>query len=244
MIMKRLVVLLLPVFLGCADKEILSPPMVPPPSPPAAPLSLSLVMWSGNGQRGEPGRVLDLPLVVQVRDGAKQGVAGQLITWTVASGTGELWDGGTGTYVPGPVTAITGEGGLASARFRGVSDGTVTVSAAAEEFSSQVAMFTVQVGMLAMTIRFGPFDWCESPFLFDIPADSVSVGAVVEFEYGTWAWGGCQAQLISLSAPSGGTPFSSGYLQPGDRFRFVADAPGLWTFGEVLHGGFGVLKVK
>ncbi|MGI9626663.1 MAG: Ig-like domain-containing protein [Longimicrobiales bacterium] len=45
---------------------------------------------SGNGQRGDPGEVLDDPFVAQVVDGSGRPIRGLLVNWFVSTGNGEV----------------------------------------------------------------------------------------------------------------------------------------------------------
>ena len=61
----------------------------------------SLVLISGSGQTGPPGEELQDPLVVRVVDQAGNGIAGQAVTWVVATGGGSVDPGTSQTDAEG-----------------------------------------------------------------------------------------------------------------------------------------------
>lgn len=82
----------------------------------------SLVLISGSGQTAPPGTEVPDPLVVRVVDAEGNGIAGQAVTWVVASGGGSV----------DPATSQTDGEGLTSTRWTlGDLPGTNTVSAVA-----------------------------------------------------------------------------------------------------------------
>jgi hypothetical protein len=85
---------------------------------------------AGNDQAGTTGQPLGIPLQVQVIDQFSNGVAGQMVTWTVSGGGGSL---------AAPST-VSGDGGLTENIWTlGPSAGTQTVTAS---FGEVTVMFS------------------------------------------------------------------------------------------------------
>jgi hypothetical protein len=95
-------------------------------------------------------------------------------------------------------------------------------------------------------IKFGPlFDCSENdPSRFDEPELPIQRGTVVVWEYMDWVDPACVARIVSRSVPSGGSPFDSGFLHPGDRFWVVPDVAGDWQFEDVINKGTGTVRVR
>ncbi|MDX1392850.1 MAG: hypothetical protein R3195_00595 [Gemmatimonadota bacterium] len=203
------------------------------PDEPALPGSLpsAVRVVSGQEQRALAGQLLPEPLVVRVIDAAEVGVYAVPVDWSVLVGKGRLSG-----------QRATRSGGYAEMRFEPTALGAHQVAAQAiairDSFDATV-IFDVVADGVQIEID-DDFGW--SNFGFFAPDESenratVPVGTPVE-----WVNFTVEAHTVrSIAAPSGGAHFDSGLLQHDERFRFVPEVAGTWTYIDDLTGTEGAL---
>ncbi len=181
----------------------------------------TLAAESGDGQNGKTLEPLPLPFVVRVTDGQGAVVPGVRVTWVVAAGDGTLSAGSSTSddagrasivYTPGPdLGASTVEG-----RATGLQGSPVS-------FSAQTTVVLIRMQNTAFIDPSGRTNQQASV--------TVAVGDTIE-----WVnLDAVQHTATSSANPGGGSPFDSGLLSNGGRFRFVPDAIGTWTYFCQVH---------
>jgi hypothetical protein len=224
-----------------------------PPPPQAQPATIESV--SGHDQEGKAGLSLSDPLVVRVTDAHGRGVEGVRVTWTVASGAGELWSEFHGeTYLCDSIDGCTDERGYSYVRFRPTTTGTLTVTAEVAGLTGSAVTFTTDVPVAVILFGedlSGPLDHYPLPLVFMFPDRTsgltVPVGTPVEWINAGWgvAWW-APAELVSTSVPPGGEPFEAdlSFNNGQPSLRFTPGVPGTWEFVELLSGATGTLTAQ
>jgi hypothetical protein len=216
---------------------------VAPPS--SDPIDLSIVPISGDGQQGKANEELPEPLVVLVIDAEGNGVAGVDVRWSVDSEDGEFVDP-RGLRVEAVVT-VTDAQGRAKASFRPGRLGTSTVFASVPDREGIGTTFTVEATVFVIHLMSAFASHCtdsvDPPRFW--PGDAtVAVGSPVEWMFSSQYSMECEARITSTLEPSGGEPFDSGILRPGDRFEFVPSVVGTWEYVDDLGYQAGTLTVQ
>jgi hypothetical protein len=223
-----------------------SAPGTPNPPPTEVPPP-SLKALSSQFLSGASGEYLSDPLVVQVRR-SETPMSGVNVAWIVEGGQGQF------AKVPGaflsPATTLTDSEGIARIYFRPMSEGALTVTAIIG-WPNATTSFAVSVShdRSVIVVNFGPVFDCygtpnnNDPSIFNGPKDSVPVGILLEFVYAPYL-PACSADVVSVSVPSGGTPFDSGIIPGGGQSTILLDVAGDWTFVDRLNGGGVTVKVR
>jgi hypothetical protein len=227
---------------GCGEEVL-------PPSPPSGPVVQTLAIVSGNGQRGTVGTPLSQPLVVRLVNGSLP-LVGMPVKWTASAGAG-------GFSAAGGMT-LTGADGTASIGFlpavsttigAGGTISWVTVQATVDVAGGPSVTFSFHVlgESPEVFIPFGPYFDCTGgmdPSRFSGPEGTIPVGSLVVWQYATWLYPGCAAQLRSTQVPQGAAPIESGPLAPGTLFGAVLRVAGDYVVEDVKYGGQVTLRVR
>lgn len=209
--------------------------------PPATPAALQRV--SGDAQAGKAGENLSAPLVVRVTDDQDRPVENAVVTWRVTSGAGEFFVRTGGQQLP---RSRTDRYGMSQVYFKPTALGTNTVSAEVTGLAGSPVVFTSEATVMVIRIAY-LFGCTGGPSFLLSPVDSSSAtvprGTPVEWTFSEEVVTSCTAHIVSTDGPQHGTRFDSGVLDPGERFRFVAQVVGTWEYEERIHGGTGTLTV-
>jgi hypothetical protein len=219
-----------------------------PQSPTTQPSPTTLEILSRTEWHGTSGEYFTEPFVVRVsRRG--EGVPAISVGWSVTADSGEF--ASAQGRILNPQVTWTDSAGIARVFFRPLNSGTMTVSATVEGLPGSPARFLVTTTVRpVMVINFGPIFDCyftpysNDPSVFNDPQEPIPLGTTVEFVYAPWLPGVCNAQVVSVSVPPGGTPIDSGLIPAGGRFTFTFNAVGEWTYEDKLNGGRGKLRVQ
>ena len=181
-------------------------------------------------------------MVVQAFDAGGRPVPGATVRWTSAvSGVGQVCAKRGEECRDGPLDLASDGEGLSQAWYRPLTFPGQTVTASLVGVTHPVVPFIVEVqGYLVQLDRggCGPGD----PASFRVPdgttdALTTSLGATIVWELRSS--GTCGARIKSTSVPRGGTPFESGDLSTGERFRWHPDAYGEWVYQDLVSGVVG-----
>jgi hypothetical protein len=124
----------------------------------------NIAISAGNNQTGPPNGIFPTALSALVTDATGYPANGVNVTFTApATGTSGTFVGGTNT-----ITVMTGLNGIASATFQaGLSDGTVSITAAAAGVSGTVTFTEIISGNISPTLK------------LSVPAGSITYGQTV-----------------------------------------------------------------
>jgi Big-like domain-containing protein len=218
---------------GCRDASLTE--RRPYPTGPTHEPVLWMRIYAGDQHYGTIGQFLD-PLAVRVTDDKGSAVENLEVRWKVTAGAGEF-DKTSGV-------TRTQTNGIASILFRPVQPGLTKVVAEADVIDGSPIVFTLSAaGPAVVVIRFGPLFDCLDPSFFPEVTEA-RVGSVVTWVYAKWPGFDCAAQLRSISVPPAGASFTSGVIKPGERFTFVPNVAGDWTYEDSMNGGAATLRVR
>lgn len=227
---------------ACSNAEL--PSEIAPDAEPE-----SLVLVSGDQQEGFAGGLLDQPFVVRVEDSTGSGVRNVAVIWEVTTGPGGVCsDPRQLPCQAGSDTLFTDASGYSRVWFEPVNLGSDTVTARVNALAGSPGRFVSEATGVVITAS-PTFDCtgASDPVQFFGPALSrpvaLPVGTPVALEYARSLYPSCTARVVATSAPPGATLFDTGILHPGERYQFVPQLPGKWTFVEDFSGGKGELTV-
>lgn len=205
---------------GFAEPE---PDPTPPagegsPNPPTTPLGKtpsSLVIVSGGSQtEARVGEAAE-PMVVRVTDERGIRVAGVPVNWRVSKGEARLVS----------TTTTTDTDGVTAAEVVIFALGPSVVEASVDGIARPVA-FQVNATVQVIDIRSGTYLSASDRLPVAVPR-----GTLVEIL-------NRDAEIhsvVTLSAPTRGNPLQAGSLAPGERFAFLPNVSGTWTFTCGIH---------
>jgi hypothetical protein len=191
------------------------------PLTPADDRLAAIAVLAGDEQIGNAGEPLPVRLGVRVTNTRGEPVASVAVTWSVTSGAGRVLDWtATGFLMPATVT-FTGADGSAEVSFEASRLGTSTVTATVPGLPGKSATFTSEAR--GVVIRNGD-GWGQFLGPGGSPNTLVPIGTTVE-----WANQAAVPTRILTTVAPGGATFEA-TLEPHERFRYVPDVPGTWTW--------------
>ena len=131
---------------GATTTPTTTPTLTPTPTPTVVAEPSSIQISGPAARSGTVNAALDAPLLVQVLDANRTGVADARVIFRVISGRGRLSERGNGRAVG----VQTDSSGYARANFTPTDDGTITVRASATGVTAAVT-FTISTGSVAPT---------------------------------------------------------------------------------------------
>lgn len=189
---------------------------------------------SGDGQNGMTLQPFPNPLVVEVTDGSGNAVSGAAVDWSVTQGAASLSDQSTTTGADGRTSVdVTSDTLLVEHSIRAE----ISTGQGAESVS-----FQLETTVAYFEIGDNFFEDWQGRRNTDFEADGdIVVGDTLMWEYvdgatqHTVTSGEGQDGGAGDGVPTGGSSFDSGFLEPGDTFRWVPDAAGTWTYFCEVH---------
>lgn len=184
------------------------------------------------------------PFVIRVKNGRGEGVGGLPVAWALTSGEGSLSTPGCNSLQNGALitrtTAAESEGsGYAIVAFSPKGLGPSVVAASLPGVQASPVVFHFNAASLLIALIDDP--WFGPGFIGPDYTSQVTipVGTPIEFLNLNPS-----ARIRSVTAPEGGPSFDSGMMEVEDRFAFVPQMAGTWTFIDEVSGATGTLTAR